>query len=236
MKTERPLWSAAHTASRGSMKALNTPHTAKHSSWSYAEQHGPDDPVLEAARRRGQDLGVTSVSEGAASVLTVLAAAAEAHTLVEVGSGAGVSGVSLLRGAPAQAVLTSIDPDPDHQHAARETFGQEGISTARTRLITGRAEEVLPRLRSGAYDLVLLDADAEHAGHCTGEGLRLLRPGGLLIVNDALDGDKVPRPAVREPSTQTMRAVEEELRDHSGLHTALLPTGTGLLVAVRRTV
>lgn len=217
------------------MKALNTPHAAKHSSWSYSEQHGLEDPVLEAARRRGLDLGVAPVSKGTASVLTVLAAATQARTLVEVGSSVGVSGVALLRGAATEAVLTSIDPDPDHQQAARETFYHEGITAAHTRLITGRAQEVLPRLRSGAYDVVLLDADAEHACHCADEGLRLLRPGGLLVVNDALDGDKVPRPAVREPSTQTMRAVEEKLRDHLELHTALLPTGTGLLVGVRKT-
>lgn len=217
------------------MKALNTPHTAKHASWSYAEHHGPEDPVLEAARRRGLDLGVTPVSEGVTSVLTVLAAATQARTVAEVGSGVGVSGIALLRGAAPEAVLTSIDPDPDHQHAARQAFHQEGVPAARTRLITGKAQEVLPRLRTGAYDVVLLDAEAEHTGPCVSEGLRLLRPGGLLIVNDALDGDKVPRPAVREPSTQVMRTLEEELRDHPELHTALLPTGTGLLVAVRRT-
>jgi len=216
------------------MKALNTSPTAKHSSWAYAEQHLSDDPVLQATRELAFDLGVEPVSEGTAATLTVLAAAVQAKTLVEVGTGVGVSGISLLRGAQPEAILTSIDLDPEHLHAARTAFRQEQLPARRTRLITGRAEEVLPRLATGSYDLVLLDAGAEHLPDFTAESFRMLAPGGLLIINDALDQDQVPRPAVREESTQTMRETERVLREDGRVTTTLLGTGTGLLVAVRR--
>lgn len=216
------------------MKALNSPQTAKHASWEYAEQHHTDDPVLEAARLRADDLGVTPVSEGVAATLTVLASASRARSLVEVGTGVGVSGLCLLRGATSDAVLTSIDPDADHLHAARMTFKEASFPAARTRLITGRAEEVLPRLTSAAYCMVHIDAEDSGLEESVEHGVRLLRTGGLLVLNDALDHDRLPRPAVREETTQRRRAVERALRDDDRLITTMLGTGTGLLVAVRR--
>lgn len=216
------------------MKALNSPQTAKHASWEYAEQHQTEDPVLEAARLRGRDLGVTPVSEGVAATLTVLAAAVQARGIVDVGTGAGVSGVALLRGAAPGAVLTSVDPDADHLHAGRTALKEAGIPAARTRLITGRAEEVLPRLSTGGYCLVHLDADSPELEEFVAQAVRLLRPGGLLVLNDALDHDRLPRPAVRDESTRRKRSVERSVRDDERLVTTMLGTGTGLLVAVRR--
>ncbi|GAB3187433.1 O-methyltransferase [Nesterenkonia suensis] len=216
------------------MRFVNSPQSAKHASWEYAEHHGAEDHPPEAARLRAKDLGLTPVSEGTASTLTVLAAAARARGIVEVGTGVGVSGLALLRGAAPEAVLTSIDPNADHLHAARATFREGGVSPGRTRLITGRAEEVLPRLTSGGYCVVHLDADSPGLEEFVGQGVRLLRSGGLLIVNDALDHDRVPRPAVREESTGVKRAVERAVRDDERLVSTMLGTGTGLLVAVKR--
>lgn len=216
------------------MKALNTSPTAKHTSWAYAEHHRGEDPVLLAARDRAFELGVTPVSEGTAATLTVLATAVRAKTLVEVGTGVGVSGISLLRGALEGATLTSIDVDPEHLHAARTAFRQERLPSARTRLITGRAQDVLPRLATGSYDLVLLDAGAEQLPAYAGESIRMLARGGLLVINDALDHDRVPRPAVREETTQILRETERSLKEDERLTTTLLGTGTGLLVAVKR--
>jgi predicted O-methyltransferase YrrM len=56
----------------------------------------------------------------------------------------------------------------------------------------------------------------------------------MLIVNDALDGDRVAEPAVREASTNTLRQVGRTVREHEKLLSALLPTGSGLLLAVKR--
>src|SRR5699024_7342310 len=148
------------------------------------------------------------VSAGTAAALSVLAAASQARALVEIGTGVGISGAALLRGAPHAAVLTSIDSDADHTAAAAETFRAAGLSPSKTRLITGGADQVLPRLTAGGYDLVFINSEAQHAGAYADEGMRLLRAGGLLVVNDALDGDQVPKPAVRRASTQAMRALE----------------------------
>ncbi|HEX2248614.1 MAG TPA: class I SAM-dependent methyltransferase [Arthrobacter sp.] len=206
----------------------------KQTSWSYTEGLPTEDEVLLRARERSYELGVATVSPGVAAALTVLAAGSKAHTVVEIGSGAGVSGVCLLRGLPANAVLTTIDSDVDHLRAAREAYAEAGIASNRTRTISGRAADVLPRLTDGAYDLVFVDADKPSYPLYVERAVRLLKSGGMLIINDALDKDRVSDPAIREETTNTLRQVGKSVRENEDLISTVLPTGDGLLLAVKR--
>jgi predicted O-methyltransferase YrrM len=133
---------------------------------------------------------------------------------------------------PADGVLTTIDVEPEHHRAARETFTEAGIRSNRTRLITGRALDVLPRLTDHAYDLVLLDADKQDLDAYLEQALRLLRPGGVLTVDNALWHDKVADPAQRDETTTAIRELGKRVRDDERLVPAMLPSGDGLLVAV----
>jgi predicted O-methyltransferase YrrM len=206
----------------------------KQTSWSYTEGLPTEDEVLLRARERSYELGVATVSPGVAAALTVLAAGSKAHTVVEIGSGAGVSGVCLLRGLPTNAVLTTIDSDVDHLRAAREAYAEAGIPSNRTRTISGRAADVLPRLTDGAYDLVFVDADKPSYPLYVERAVRLLKSGGMLIINDALDKDRVSDPAIREETTNTLRQVGKSVRENEDLISTVLPTGDGLLLAVKR--
>lgn len=217
------------------MKSLSPQQTGKYASWAFAEARPIEDDVLLMARDRSAELGIQAVSEGTASVLTFLAAASHPRTMVELGTGAGVSGLSLMRGAPKGAVLTSLDPDAEAQRAAREVFVADGYPSSTTRLIAGRGRTVLPKLSPGAYDLVFIDADPLLLEYHVTEAARLLRPGGMVILHDALDQDRVPRPAVRDASTVMLRDVGNALRDNTTIWktSTLLPTGTGLLMATK---
>lgn len=217
------------------MKALSPQQTGKHASWAYAEARPIEDDVLLMARDRSAELGITPVSEGTAALLTFLSSAARPQTMVELGTGAGVSGLALMRGAPDGAVLTTLDPDAEAQRAAREVFGTEGYPSSTTRLIAGRGRTVLPKLSARAYDLVFLDADPLLLEYHVTEAARLLRSGGMIIIHDALDQDRVPKPAVRESATVMLRDIGNELRDNTQVWrtSTLVPTGTGLLLATK---
>ena len=171
---------------------------------------------------------------GSGAVLQVLAAASQARAVVEIGTGAGVGSLYLLRGMPADGVLTTIDVEVEHQRAAKEAFAQEGVRTTRTRTISGRAMDVLPRLTDGAYDLVFVDADKEGYPAYVDEAMRLLRPGGVLAIDNALWHDRVADPARRDEVTTVIREVGRTVREDERLVPALVPSGDGLLVAVRR--
>ena len=94
--------------------------------------------------------------------------------------------------------------------------------------------DVLPRLADAAYDLVLVGADKASYPEYVEQGLRLLRPGGVLAVDDALARDRVADPARRDELTTTVREVGRRLREDERVVPALIPSGSGLLLAVRR--
>jgi predicted O-methyltransferase YrrM len=193
-----------------------------------------EDAVLAAARAQAREVGLTPVGPAAGAALRFIAAAGNAKAVVEVGTGTGVSGVWLLRGMRPDGVLTTIDIEGEHQRVARRVFAEAGFAPSRTRIISGRALDVVPRLADGAYDLIFVDHDAGEYAAAVDAAVRLLRPGGVLVLGAALAGGKVADPAVRDPDTVALRETVKALRDADEWTPALLPTGDGLLCAVRR--
>lgn len=200
-----------------------------------AEAYLAEDEGLARAREIGAAAGAHPISPGGGAALSVLAATVSARAVVEIGTGAGVSGLYLLRGMVPEGTLTSIDVDPELQRTARAAFLAAGFGPSRLRLINGMALEVLPRLTDAGYDLVVADAvPAEYPGYLA-EAIRLLRPGGLLVLEGVLDGGRVAGDAADDgPSTSALREVTEQVRDDERLLSALLPVADGMLCAVRR--
>ncbi len=208
--------------------------TDKRSAWSYAEGFHSEDELMLTARERARELGIESVAPSVAAALTVTATAIAPLHVVEVGTGAGVSSLALLRGMGPQGSLTTIDPDVEHLRTARETFVAAGISLSRIRSIAGRGQDVLPRLTTGAYDLVFIDADRESAEEYVDMSTRILKSGGLLILHHALDSGRVPQPAVRSLSTVSLRNAARILQERDDFTTFLSPVSDGLLLAAKR--
>ena len=206
----------------------------KPASWAYSEEFIPESEVIETARLRGEELGCMPVMPGVGAALRLLAAASGAKAVVEVGTGAGVSGLWLLSGMPPDGILTTIDVEAEHQRAAKAAYATAGIAPQRTRVITGRALDVLPRLTDAAYDMVVIDGDKTEYPQYVEQALRLLRSGGVLALDNMLWHDKVADPATRDETTTTLRDLGKALRDHESLLPALLPVGDGLLAAVKR--
>jgi len=206
----------------------------KSATWAYSEEFIAEDEVIEAARLRGEELGCTPVRASVGAVLRLLAASAGAKAVVEVGTGAGVSGLWLLAGMPSDGILTTIDIEAEHQRAAKAAYAAAGIAPQRTRVIAGPALDVLPRLTDGAYDMVVIDGDKREYPLYVEQALRLLRPGGVLALDNMLWHDLVADPATRDETTTSLRDLGKAMRDDDQLLTALLPVGDGLLTAVKR--
>src|SRR5690606_14896978 len=120
--------------------------SADAANWAYAEDFVPEDSVLLAARDAADQLGCVPVLPGAGRALQLFAAALGARTAVEIGTGAGVSLIYLLRGMTPDGVATTIDVEAEHQKAAKKALAAAGFAPERARMITGRALDVLPRL------------------------------------------------------------------------------------------
>ncbi|HEY4024488.1 MAG TPA: O-methyltransferase [Pseudonocardiaceae bacterium] len=195
----------------------------------YADGYHAESETLLAARARGHDLGCPPVSTGAGAALRFLAATLQAKAVVEVGTGAGVSGLCLLAGMATDGVLTSIDIEPEYQRSAKRTFVDAKVPPGRVRLIMGQALEVLPRLTDGGYDLVFFDATKTEYPRYYEQGVRLLRPGGVI----AFDSVQVSDPTRRDQETTALRELARTVREDDRLVSVLLPLGEGLLVAAK---
>lgn len=148
--------------------------------WAHAEGSISEDVILAGARERATDIGAGAVTPAVGALLCLLAKLSGGKAVAEVGTGAGVSGLWLLSGMRDDGVLTTIDIEPEHLRLARQAFAEAGIGPSRTRLISGRAQEVLTRLADASYDLVFIDADPIDQPDYVAEGVRLLRSGGSL--------------------------------------------------------
>jgi predicted O-methyltransferase YrrM len=199
----------------------------------YVEGYLTEDDALASARARGLELGCPPISAAGGSALRFLATALRAKAVVEIGTGAGVSGLYLLRGMASDGVLTSIDVDPEHQNAAKRAFAGAGMGPGRTRLIMGRALDVLPRLTEEAYDLLYVDAAKPEYPSYHEQGVRLLRPGGVIAFDSVLWSGRVANPARRDAETVALREVARAVREDDRLVPVLLPIGDGLLVAAK---
>ncbi|MEN9989102.1 MAG: hypothetical protein RL508_81 [Actinomycetota bacterium] len=204
----------------------------KISSWKYTEEFVIESEPIARARMRAEELGVECVTPSVGSHLAVLASASGAKAIVEAGTGTGVSGLWLLAGAPG-AILATIDVEPEHQVAAKVAFTEAGIKQSQTRVIAGRAIDVMSNMADAAYDLVFLDADRDTLEDQLREAARLLRPGGVVAVAHALWRDRVPDPAMRDEATAIYRDVLRFFKNQESFVTALSPVGDGLLIASR---
>jgi predicted O-methyltransferase YrrM len=200
----------------------------------FVEGYVAEDPPLAMAREQAHEVGLRPVTRATGAALRVIAAAHQAKAVVEFGTGTGVSGLWLLRGMRPDGVLTTIDVEGEHQRVARRAFADAGFAPSRTRLITGRVLDVLPRLTDGAYDLVFVHHDPAEYPSALAGAARLLRTGGILVLGGALRDGRVAEPTARDPETVAVREAVRTMRKAEEWITALLPTNDGLLCAVKR--
>ncbi len=194
----------------------------------YALEATVEPESIERARARAVELGADPISAAVGAQIAVVTAATAALNIVEIGTGAGVSGLWLLHGSP-RATLTTIDNEPEHLAAARTAFTEAKVPPARARFITGRAADVLPRMNEASYDIVLVDADADGVIEYVEHGLRLVRAGGTVLVPRVLAGGAVADPVRRDAVTSAYRSLIQETQSSPAVLGALSIVGEGLL-------
>ena len=201
-------------------------------SWKFAEDFVVESEAIATARAHSLEHGVEPISPAQGAQLAVLAAATDAKSIIEIGTGFGVSGLWMFTGAP-NATLTSIEIEIDYQQSARKAFADFGIPAKRARLIAGRALEVLPRMNESSYDIVLVDADPGSVIEYVEHALRLVRVGGTVVVPHALWRGRVADPAQRDDTVVDFRTLLSETAGSSAVLSALSLAGDGLLQLTR---
>ncbi len=204
-----------------------TPH-------SYAESFIAEDAIKAAGRARGRELGVIDVTQGTGTYLRHLAHQLSAQSVVEIGTGSGVGALWLLEGMMSSGTLTSIDDEMEHTNIAKMALTDADIAQPRFRLITNSVMDVMTKLTDRAYDLVVFRHNPEDLSFAISEAHRVLRSGGVFVIDNFFGGSKVQDPAQRDPKTIALREAGKSIKaDTEAWVTTLIPTGDGLLLATK---
>jgi len=198
-----------------------------------AELFAVEDPVLARVRARHAEAGLPAIhiSPAEGKLLLVLLRAIGAATVLELGALGGYSGIWLARALPPDGRLTTIEKDPRHATLARRAFAEAELQD-RVRLIEGAALDVLPTLPPG-FDAVFVDADKEPLAQYFEWSVRLLRPGGLLLCDNAFFHGAVVDSADRSATAQGVRAFNRLAATDPRVVSAVAPIRDGLVVGVK---
>ncbi|MFI5363020.1 MAG: O-methyltransferase [Elusimicrobiota bacterium] len=201
-----------------------------------------EDAVLRAIREETPRRGLPPIGIGPdeGRLLHFLASAAQARRIVEVGTLAGYSACWLARALPAEGTLHTVEYDPKHAAVARANIARAGLS-ARVAVHEGSGAAVLPKLESlGPFDLCFIDADKAGYPAYVRWAAKNLRSGGIVVCDNSyffgsLHRDDLPASDDRAPQAAAMRECLRLLTDESLFSScAMIPTGEGMAVAVRR--
>jgi caffeoyl-CoA O-methyltransferase len=190
------------------------------------------DPLLAEMRAHGERDHIPIVEHVTGGLLEVLAAATGAKRAVEVGTAIGVSTLHLARGG---AHVTSFEVDPERHEAAKEYLRRDGLEAD---LRLQDATEGLAELESGSFDLAFIDGPkAGYATHLD-EVVRLVRKGGLVLVDNVLMGGGAatgqPTNQWGQESVDLIRAFNDGLKRREDLRATILAVGDGVALAVRQ--
>ena len=191
-----------------------------------------DEPVLlemeaEATARNfpivGRNVGVT---------LEVLARAAGARRVIELGSGFGYSGYWHARAVGEQGELHLTDGDPENERQAADYLKRVGLAE-RVRFHVGDAVATLRSL-AGDFDVIYNDIDKDGYPDAWREARERIRIGGLYVCDNVLWSGRVPQDGeVTDSSTGPIREHNELIALDERYVSTIIPTRDGVMVAVR---
>lgn len=205
----------------------------------------PEDAILADVRKRAAAAGLPAihVSPFDGRLLEVLARAAQAKKIVEIGTLAGLSGVCLARALPEGGVLHTFEFEPKHAEVARESFRKAGVEK-KVKIHVGAALKNLPAIeKDGPFDLVFIDADKENYPNYLAWAAKHLRPAGVVLCDNAFAwglvtvGDDAAELKQGHNATARMAilATNAALADPKGpWRGMMIPTGEGLAMGVKK--
>lgn len=192
-----------------------------------------EDELLISLREEADRSGLPpiSISPDEGRLLQVLLRAIGAKRVLEVGTLGGYSAIWMARALPGDGELLSIELDPDHAAFATRYIARAGLES-RVRIRVGRALDVLPSLDGEMFDAVFLDADKEPLPTYLEWALRLVRPGGLVMADNALWGGKVIDPSVDDAATRAVREFNQRFASEPRLTGIVVPTHDGVAIGI----
>jgi caffeoyl-CoA O-methyltransferase len=194
-----------------------------------ARVHAAHDAALAQAFTVPEGIPAIQVGPSEGKLLELLARMVGATKIVEVGTLVGYSAIHLARALPAGGKLWSVEFEARHAEVARQNLARAGLAERATVLV-GAGRDVLPTLVShGPFDVVFVDADKDNYDFYGTWALANLRPGGLVIGDNAYLFGELMDDSDRG---RVMRAFHESVA--AACDSVCIPTPDGLVVGIKR--
>jgi len=193
-------------------------------------------------RRLREETGVLEkahmqISPEQGQFLALLVELVGASRILEVGTFTGYSALVMTLAMPPEGTLVACDIDEGWTNIARRYWAEAGVG-GRVDLRLGPASDTLASLvaegAAGTFDMVFLDADKSGLAEYWERALELVRPGGLVMVDNTLWHGRLVDPDDRDPATEAMRAFNRSVHHDARVSLSLVPIGDGLTLARRR--
>jgi predicted O-methyltransferase YrrM len=200
----------------------------------FAENYAHEDYFMQLARKNGEEVGVIDPTPAVGNFLKFATELTGAKSVVEIGTNSGVGSLWVLQALANDGVLTTIDAEREHSKIARTVFEEADIPATKYRIITGNLIDVVGKLADNSYELIIT-RDAMDLFEIVQESFRLLKSGGLLIIDQALSGGKVADSTQRDPESIARRDAIKVIQEDSRWSSSIIPIGAGVLVAHKLT-
>lgn len=196
---------------------------------------GPCRQLREHPRTQDQPNLVTAPEQ--VQLLALVRQLVGARRLLEVGTFTGYTALWLALEMPADGSIICLDRDADAGEVAQAAWTEAGVAD-RIELRPGQAMDSLRALfddeRAGTFDLIYIDADKDHQVEYFEACLKLVRPGGVIAVDNVLWQGRVADPGATDETTEAVRAFNRALHGDERVDLSMVPIGDGLTLARRR--
>lgn len=208
--------------------------------YGYLLQHSlRDDPLLQALREETarDPMARMQIAPEQGQFMALLVQLMGARRIIEIGTFTGYSSLCMARALPDDGYLLCCDIDDTWTSIARRYWQQAGVShkiDLQLAPATQTLQAQLEHQQQDTFDLAFIDADKENYDTYYELCLQLIRPNGLILLDNMLWSGRVADPAVQDADTQALRAMNRKLHQDERVDISLLPMADGITLARKR--
>jgi len=194
-----------------------------------------EHPALAALRRETAELPESNMQIGPdqGALMAMLVRLIGARRVLEIGTFTGYSSTAMALALPPDGRMLCCDVSREWTDIARRAWADAGVAE-RIKLRLGPAAETLATLDDDGFDLAFIDADKPGYDAYYEGCLRVVRPGGLILIDNVLWSGRVADPSEDDETVRIMRALNAKIAADERVDHVLLPLGDGLTLARRR--
>ncbi|MFM7470867.1 MAG: class I SAM-dependent methyltransferase [Nodosilinea sp.] len=208
--------------------------------YQYLIHHSVQEPEILLALRQEtacHPLAAMQIAPEQGQFMALLVQLLGVKKALEIGVFTGYSALRVALALPPEGRLVACDIDRDYTTIAQRYWAAAGVSD-RILLRLGPALDTLDQMiqagENNSFDFAFIDADKSNYPHYYEQVLQLVRPGGLIAIDNVLWSGRVADPTVQDRRTQVLRHFNQALYQDDRISLSLVPISDGLTLAMKK--